>query len=219
VCIHGCDHTGGEFACTEVEQLNTQLRLATQRMRSHEQSTGVPYAKVMVFPQGKFSTASLGPLKGHNYLAAVNSSSVPDDLGKAHGLTLADLLAPAVSKYKSFPVFMRRYPRRVVDFAFDLFLGKPALIVEHHKYFQEGYGAIREFTAQINSLSEKLQWTNLRKLISNTYLQREISQDRIECKIFTNCHILHNRESSWKQYIILKYEDNEVPIKTVSVDG
>src|SRR5262249_21817904 len=42
VCIHGCDHTASEFACTDVEQLNTQLRLATQRMRAHEQSTGVP---------------------------------------------------------------------------------------------------------------------------------------------------------------------------------
>ena len=60
VCIHGCDHTAGEFACTDIEQLNTQLRLATQRMRAHELSTGVPYAKVMVFPQGRFSIASLG---------------------------------------------------------------------------------------------------------------------------------------------------------------
>lgn len=219
VCVHGCDHTAGEFACTDVEQLNTQLCLATQRMRAHEQSTGVPYAKVMVCPQGKFSTASLGLLKSHNYLAAVNSSSVPDDLGKAHGLTLADLLAPAVSKYKSFPLFMRRYPREVVDFAFDLFLGKPALIVEHHKYFQEGYDTIRQFMSQVNSLSEKLQWTNLKELISNTYLQRRISQDTVECKIFTNCQILHNPESTWKQYIILKHEDNEIPIKTVSVDG
>jgi hypothetical protein len=219
VCIHGCDHTAGEFACTDVEQLNTQLRLAAHRMRAHEQNTGVPYAKVMVFPQGKFSTASFGPLKGHNYLAAVNSSLVPDDLGEAHGLTLADLLAPAVSKYKNFPLFMRRYPRKVVDFAFDLFLGKPALIVEHHNYFHEGYDAIRKFISQINSLSKKLQWTNLTELISNTYLQRRVSQDTIECQILTNHQILHNQEFAWKQYIVLKREDDEVPIKAVSVGG
>jgi hypothetical protein len=219
ICIHGCDHTAGEFACTDVAQLHTQLLLATQRMRAHEQSTGVPYVQAMVFPQGRFSTASLGLLKSHNYLAAVNSSSVPEDLGKAHGLTLADLLTPAVSKYKSFPIFMRRYPSRVVDFAFDLFLGKPALLVEHHQYFQEGYDTIREFITQINSLSKKLQWTNLRELISNTYLQRRISQDITEYKLLTNYQILHNPESMWKQYVILKYEDNEVPIKMVSVDG
>ena len=144
---------------------------------------------------------------------------MPDDLGQDHGLTLADLLAPAVSKYKSFPLMMRRYPRKVVDFAFDLFFGKPALIVGHHNYFQEGYNTISKFVTQINSLSNKLQWTNLEDLISNTYLQRRTSQDIIECKIFANRHILHNPESIWKQYIILKHEDNEVPIKTVSVDG
>jgi hypothetical protein len=219
VCIHGCDHTAGEFACPDVEQLNTQLRLAVHRMKAHEQSTGVPYAKVMVFPQGKFSTASFGPLKGHNYLAAVNSSVVPDDLGEAHGLTLADLLAPAVSKYNNFPLFMRRYPRKVVDFAFDLFLGKPALIVEHHNYFHEGYDAIRKFISEINSLSKKLQWTNLAELISNTYLQRRISQDTIECQILANHQILHNPEFTWKQYILLKREDDKVPIKAVFVGG
>jgi hypothetical protein len=219
VCIHGCDHTAGEFACTDGEQLHTQLRLATQRMRVHEQSTGVPYAKVMVFPQGKFSTASFEPLKSQNYLAAVNSSSVPEDLGQAHGLTLGDLLVPAVSKYKSFPLIMRRYPRRVVDFALDLFLGKPALIVGHHHDFQEGYDTIRKFVTQINALSNKLQWTNLEDLISNTYLQRRTAQDVIECKIFANRHILHNPESIWKHYVILKNEDNDIPIKTVSVDG
>jgi len=87
---------------------------------------------VMVFPQGKFSSVSLGILKSHNYLAAVNSTSMPYDLPDSHGLTLADLLAPAVSRYGDFPLFMRRYPGNLADFAFDLFLGKPALLVEHH---------------------------------------------------------------------------------------
>jgi hypothetical protein len=219
ICIHGCDHTAGEFASTDVKQLNTQTRLATQRMRDHEQRTGVPYTAVMVFPQGKFSTASLGLLKSHGYLAAVNSSLVPADLGEAHGLTVADLIAPAISKYYSFPLFMRRYPGEVADFALDLFLGKPVLLVEHHNYFKDGYDAVREFITQINSLSKKLQWTSLRELLNNTYLQKKISQDALECKIFTNHQIIRNPEPMKRQYIIWKHEDNEVPIKKVSVDG
>ena len=111
LCLHGCDHTEGEFASTEPRRLNTQLHLATQRMRAHEQRTGLSYDEVMVFPQGKFSTASLALLKCHNYLAAVNSSAVPMDLGEAHGLTIADFLAPAISKYGDFPLFVRRYPQ------------------------------------------------------------------------------------------------------------
>jgi len=219
ICVHGCDHTAGEFATTEVKQLNTQTRLATQRMRAHEQRTGVPYTEVMVFPQGRFSTTSLGLLKSHNYLAAVNSTVIPEDLGEEHSLTVADLLVPAISKYSGFPLFMRRYPREVADFALDLFLGKPVLLVEHHNYFKNGYDIIREFITQINALSKKLQWTTLGELLNNTYLQKKLSQDTFECKIFTNRQVIHNPEPIERQYIITKYEDNEIPIKRVSVDG
>jgi len=218
ICLHGCNHTEGEFASTELRRLNMQLHLATQRMRAHEQSTGLPCDEVMVFPQGKFSAASLELLKCHNYLAAVNSSAIPMDLGEAHGLTIADFLAPAISKYGDFPLFVRRYPGTVADFAFDLFLGKPALLVEHHTYFKNGYDKIQECVTQINSLSTNLQWTNLEDLIRNTYLQRTISKDKIECKIFANYQIICNQDIIEKQYIIRKHEDGVVPIKKVSVN-
>src|SRR5262249_46352173 len=55
--------------------------------------------------------------------------------------------------------------------------------------------------------------------LNNTYLQKKISQDALECKIFTNHQIIRNPEPMERQYIILKHEDNEVPIKKVSVDG
>jgi len=219
ICIHGCNHTEGEFASTELRQLNTQLHLATQRMRAHEQSTGLPYAEVMVFPQGKFSAASLSLLKCHNYLAAVNSSAIPLDLGEAHGLTVADFLAPAISKYGDFPLFVRRYPGTVADFAFDLFLGKPALLVEHHNYFKNGYDKIHKCVTQINSLSTNLQWTNLTDLISNTYLQRAISDDKMDCQIFANHQIIHNESFIERLYIIQKHEYGKVPIKNVLVNG
>ena len=204
LCVHGCDHTEGEFASTERRRLDTQLHLATQRMSTHKQNTGLPYDEVMVFPQGKFSSTAVGLLKRHNYLAAVNSSAVPMDVGEAHGLTLADFLAPVISKYGGFPLFVRRYPREIVDVAFDLFLGKPALLVEHHGYFKNGYNQIQEFVAQINSLSSDLQWTSLGELIKNTYLQRKIGKDTIECKIFANDQIICNSDFTSKQYIIRK---------------
>jgi hypothetical protein len=221
LCLHGSNHTEGEFASTELRRLNAQLHVATQRMRAHEQHTGLPYAEVMVFPQGKFSTVSLTLLKCHNYLAAINSidSVIPMDLGEAHGLTIADFLAPAISKYGDFPLFVRRYPGTVADFAFDLFLGKPALLVEHHTYFKNGYDKIQEFVTQINALSTNLQWMNLEDLISNTYLQRTIYKDNIECKIFANYQVISNKDTVKKQYIIRKHEDGVVPIKKVSVDG
>jgi len=188
-------------------------------MKAHEGSTGVPYCDVIVFPQGRFSVASLGVLKSHNYLAAVNSTVVPEDLGEAHGLRVADLLVPAVSKYGRFPLFMRRYPGEIADVALDLFLGKPALLVEHHSYFRNGYGAIGAFITQMNSLSRDLQWTNLGQVLSNTYLQRRISEFTIECKMVTKRQTVHNLECVGREYIVLKDEDNAVPIRNVLVDG
>jgi hypothetical protein len=47
-----------------------------------------------------------------------------------------DLLDVAVTRYGGFPLFGRRYPRSLLPFALDLFMGKPALIAEHHEYFR-----------------------------------------------------------------------------------
>jgi hypothetical protein len=107
----------------------------------------------------------------------------------------------------------------VVDFAFDLFLGKPALIVEHHNYFERGYEPLREFIAQLNSLSCELYWADLEEIINNMYLQRFGLQDTIERKIFSNRHTLYNHENKPREYIVLKHEDREMPIKNVLVGG
>ncbi|HEX4997493.1 MAG TPA: hypothetical protein VFY29_04680, partial [Terriglobia bacterium] len=139
ICVHGCDHTGGEFAGADPADLNWRARLAIDRMTKHQALTGIPCAPVMVFPQGKFSTVAMEALKRNNYEAALNSTAIPVDQPRSHGLTLADLMTPAVMKFSAFPLFMRRYPRSLADFALDLFLGKPAILVEHHDYFRNGY--------------------------------------------------------------------------------
>src|SRR5262249_43008755 len=170
-------------------------------------------------PQGKFSSTSLGVLKSQNYLAAVNSSVKPQDLADAHGLTLADLLVPAIFKYNTFPLYMRRYPRNLVDFAFDLFLGKPALMVEHHGYLKDGSDSVRDFTAGLNSLSPKLQWLGLGELVRKTHLQRNIAPDIIEYRIFANRQVIENLAPRAKKFIVLKPEDNKIPIEAATVNG
>jgi len=114
---------------------------------------------------------------------------------------------------------MRRYPHNLADFAFDLFVGKPALVVEHHGYFRQGYEKIREFTTQLNSLSPKLRWMGLGELVRHTYLQRSVSPDTVECRIFANRQILDNPAPRGKSFIIYKPEGNEIPIGEVAVNG
>jgi predicted DNA-binding ribbon-helix-helix protein len=93
------------------------------------------------------------------------------------------------------------------------------LLVEHHTYFKNGYEKIKECVTQINSLSKNLRWTNLEDLIRNTYLQRTISSEEIECQIFTNYQVIFNKESVEKKYIIRKNEDGVVPVKKVFING
>jgi hypothetical protein len=220
LCVHGCDHTGGEFATKDVVELDRLTYLTIQRMEAHQQLTAVPYAKVMVFPQGRFSSTSLAVLKKHNYLAALNSSVVPEDAGSTHGLTVRDLLFPAMCKYSGFPLFGRRYPRNVEDFAFDLFAGKPALVVEHHNYFKDGYTKVEQFVSQLNALSPNLRWTGIDEVVMSTYLQRTASPDVIECKIFSNRHVIRNNEPATKTFRISKQDDNSsTTVTSVEVNG
>ena len=159
LCVHGCDHTGGEFAATDIGSLRTKAAMALERMEVHRRLCGVPFDDVMVFPQGLFSAEAIAALKGAGYLAAVNSDVFPST--QPESLHLRDLLDVAIAKFADFPLFGRRYPGDLAEFAFDLFMGKPALAVEHHGYFRHGYAALESFVERLNGLDERLEWSDL----------------------------------------------------------
>ena len=72
ISIHGCDHTEAEFGIADERRLRLQSRRALVRMDAHERLTGIRHNRVMVFPQGVFSKASLRALADEGFLAAVN---------------------------------------------------------------------------------------------------------------------------------------------------
>jgi len=218
ICIHGCDHTWSEFGTTDVNQLNNSVRLAMERMTAHKQATEISFDNVMIFPQGLFSREAMKMLKCNNYLAAVNLETASIEQGKNSKLSLSDHLDVAIMDYCSFPLFHRRYPGEVIDFAFDLFLGKPLLVVEHHQYFKEGYEKVAKFVGLLNLL-DKLRWTGLKEILKNTYLQKTLSDGRICCKIYTNNVLIKNTSDSIRKYVIIKNESNSIPIESVSVNG
>src|SRR5439155_6705726 len=59
MCVHGCDHTQGEYGTTDYELLLHKSRLALRRMDEHERLHGIGFDDVMVFPQGIFSTTAI----------------------------------------------------------------------------------------------------------------------------------------------------------------
>ncbi len=218
ICVHGCDHTNKEFAIRDSALVDRKAGLALRRMELQKQRTGAAFEPVMVFPQGLFSRAAITALRANDYLAAVNTSVFPTD-GAPEGLKVADLLQPAVTKYDGFPIFQRRYPRRLFDFAFDLFLGRPALVVEHHEYFRDGVETWQDFVAEMHKLDPTLTWPSLADQLMRSCRRRNAAKGSIEIQFYTRKFFWSNREQDTKSFSLRKQEPNSASIKSVRVDG
>jgi hypothetical protein len=217
LCIHGCDHTGGEFATTDSASLRTKAQMALERMRIHRRLSGVPFDDVMVFPQGLFSAEAMAALKASGYLAAVNTDLFPST--QPETLLLRDLLDVAVTRFADFPVFGRRYPRDLAEFAFDLFLGKPVLAVEHHGYFRNGYAALESFVEQLNNLDERLEWSDLGTICSRACLTRTVEGGDVHVRFYTDRFRLTNAESRTRNYLLSRQHTLDGLLPVVTIDG
>jgi hypothetical protein len=218
ICIHGCDHTNKEFEAQDLRLLGRKAGLAVQRMESQKKRIGAEFERVMVFPQGRFSTAAIPALRANSYLAAVNTTCFPTNSG-LDDLKVGDFLRPAVTRYSGFPIFQRRYPRRLFDFAFDLFLGKPTLVVEHHDCFRNGCRVLEEFVAELQSLEPALSWPTLDAQLARSCLRRSLSKSSVEVQFFTRRFQLTNRELGSGRFLLSKHEPDSAVIHRVMVNG
>ena len=191
ICIHGCDHTNNEFGITDARTLEQKASLALARMIQHQQRTGLPFERVMVFPQGRFSKAAMWALRRNGYLAAVNSNTLPLD-EEGGGLTLADELQPATNRFSGFPLFHRRYPKEAGHFAVDLFLGKPAHVVEHHQFFRHGCTALEHCVSALKEMDPRLSWPALSVAFERIHQRRQDSSGVPAVRFFTNRFILED---------------------------
>lgn len=219
ICFHGNDHTGGEFASTDLALLNNLLRVAEDRMNLHQQKTGLSCDRVMVFPQGRFSVEAMEVVKSHNFYAAVNR--VPHPAKQQVRLTISELAQPAVLRYGSFPLFSRKPIRQTQrhDIAFNLFFGRPILIVEHHEIFQHP-NVIVDVTKTINSVAPGVHWANLANVVSNSILTRITPDGTHHVRAYSGTVRVSNDSSSTRRYSIEWSESwNGASIEQVLIDG
>jgi hypothetical protein len=216
LCVHGCDHTNDEYGSRDADDLLDRSRLAMARMKRHEARTGIGCEPIMVFPQGRFSSASLRALRSSKFLAAVNSTRLPVDAETAP-LSLCELLLPAISHAHGFPVFGRHYPQTVFPFALDLFLGRPAFIVEHHEFFRDGFPAMEVLAAQLNACEPHLSWGLLSETIERTCWKRAASDTLWEVRFFSDKFKITNDSDRRLSYRLLK-EEPEPDAVTVSLN-
>jgi hypothetical protein len=217
LCVHGCDHTWGEFDSADEETLREKAQQALDRMAEHRKRSGVDFDDVMVFPQGLFSTTGMKAVKSCGYLAAINSRPHPMDA--EFQLPLRELLEVAVSRFHDFPLFFRRYPTELAELAFDLFLGRPAFLVEHHGFFRDDLKAMAATVDKVNQLAPNISWTNLSTACSRAYVKRMNEKGEVEVKFFTDRFSIRNDSKASQRYVLLRPLRPEASVKSALVNG
>jgi hypothetical protein len=208
ICFHGNDHTDAELATTDTALLNTMVRIAEERMKVHEQMTGLHCDRVMVFPQELFSVEAMDVLKSRNFHAAVSSRTHP--VGPEVRLRIADLAQPAVLRYAGFPLYLRMYVKdtRSQDIAFNLFFGKPALIVEHHDTFKDP-ASLLDVVQRINSLAPGISWSNLERAVENASLRRRTPDGTVQVRPYSSTVRITNDSGSIERFSIVSGQTGE----------
>jgi hypothetical protein len=218
ICFHGNDHTAAEFASKDSGLLNAMLTVGESRMDAHQKETGIRCDHVMVFPQGNFSRDAMVALKAHNFSAAVNSG--PHPRGENSGLSLSDFMEPAILRYGGFPLFLRKYPWEVAlqDIAFNLFFGKPVLIVEHHEIFKDPESLTR-LVSRINALAPEIRWSNVQTAVEKSYLRRWTKDGTLEIRAYANAGKIENTSRNILRCSVEWTGCGEIPVEKALLDG
>ncbi len=219
LCFHGNDHTSAELAATDPVSLNTIVQIAEKRMIRHGEITGLDCDRVMVFPQGKFSVEAMSLLRFNNFDCAVNT--VPHPMNEPARLTLGELAQPAVVRYGQFPLFLRKGSVRTekADIAFNLFFGRPILIVEHHDVFQHPERLI-EAVSRINESAPETRWANVGRAVRSSILQRHSQDGVTRIRAYTReVQISNSRDHSQRVVIEWKGFGNGTSVDQVLKNG
>ncbi len=213
--VHGCDHTGGEFGIQDSERLAWRAKQAVIRMARHEALTGIRFDPVMVFPQGVFSRVAMKVLKRTGFIAVVNTEVVGND-PQPFKVSVADYWDVAVRNYSDFPIFTRRYPSHGIEnFAFDILLGKPCLVVIHHDDCRDNCKPLMEFIDRLNSLNARLSWCDLGQVVRRSFRQREIARGLVELEMYGSELLVENSSNSTCRFQIHKREAEPGSIKQI----
>lgn len=204
LCVHGCDHTKREFGSLDDEGLNHMIRTATSRMKQHRAITGLAFDKIMVFPQGIFSTHAMRMLKCNGYLAAVNSEAFPADFNGS--VRIGSFLEPAVMTFSGFPLFLRRYPHQLAEMALDLFWGRPVLLLAHHDFFKDRCAHVADAVRKLNALNADIEWDNLGNIIRTSYLSRKEPEGAVRIKAYSCETLVANDTDRSVDYLLEKEE-------------
>jgi hypothetical protein len=216
--IHGCDHTASEFATRSSAELNAKTKVAGRRMKMLQERTSLAHDRVMVFPQGEFSTETGRVLKLNGFVAAANTEVTPSH-ESGNDPRIADLWDIAIIRYGTFPIFTRRYfTQGLENFAFDILLGKPCLLVAHHQEFKDDARDLIGFIDRLNSLSCKLVWGSLGEVVRGGFRIRYRPDGTGNVRMYSNSVLAENTHSECCVIEFIKEEGDADCVSAVIVN-
>jgi hypothetical protein len=173
----------------------------------------------MVFPQGVFSSKSPEVLKHNGFLAAVNTETLPVDSQNAH-TRIRDVWDLAIMSYGGFPIFTRRYASHGLEnFAFDLLLGKPCLIVAHHEFFKDGGVGLIDLIEKLSSLDSSLRWRPLGEVVRRACRRRKTQVGAEQIEMYGTELCIDNPSNEEVDVTIRKKESQIALISEILCDG
>lgn len=104
-------------------------------------------------------------------------------------------------------------------FAMSLFLGKPAILVEHHEFFREGPVGAETFAAGLTRLRPDLKWTSLADTVMRTHLRRRVSDGHFEVRFFTDTFRLEHQETQPVEYRLTRRIPETSRLQRITVNG
>jgi hypothetical protein len=219
VCAHGCDHTANEFGSADYGMLLRKNFVARARMDRLRHETGIEWHPLMVCPQEKYSREAMRAFADSGqFTALVNTGCIPKNMTSAE-VCAADLLVPAQDSPFGFPVFKRWYWKDVSALLMGLFLGKPAILVEHHDFFRGGPSGAETFAALVRTKRPGISWRPLHETVVRTHLQRDASGGWREVRFFTDTFKLSHTSAEARTYRLFRLVPDNKRVKRVVVNG
>jgi hypothetical protein len=220
LCAHGCDHNRNEYGLADYEGLLRKNFVARERMERHARRTGLESEALMVCPQEKYSLEAMQAFAdSRQFLGVVCTACMPRNL-TAPQLTAADLLLPAQDSFFGMAVFKRHYSGSDMSaFAMALFLGKPAILVEHHEFFRNGPSRTEAFVRDLAELSPSLKWRSLSDTVTRTHARRKLSDGEYEVRFFTDRFILEHEFETPTRYRLFRRVPESSVVEGVLVGG
>jgi hypothetical protein len=116
-------------------------------------------------------------------------------------LTFAEVAQPAVLRYAGFPLFLRKPSADTVDaqIAFNLFFGRPTLIVEHHEVFQD-VDRLTSAVARINTIAPSMRWSSTGEAVTHSVLRRRAESGTYNIRAYSRTVRLSNRSQATEKY-------------------